>query len=229
MAAFRLVYSLGAISYFILIFFPDSENMTYLASVLMVTSVGGWDNIGLLIMELRVPPTNVAAVSLMIRTMAVSSGIFAPTVAALPAPMPYCLMLFVATCGLFATFNLPTPGEHLPSVKVTGKNKVIKVENENDDSLSMDTIAEEDKHYVIPTNFAIHVMSYNVSHTEQYLKVQRPRLHYTRLDPDYYLPTVDALEEEKSFFSNVLSKNSATPADISKPSDELEDFLENKD
>ena len=93
----------------------------------------------------------------------------------------------------------------------------------------MDTIEEEDKHYVIPTNFAIHVMSYNVSHTEQYLKVERPRLHYTRLDPDYYLPTIDALEEEKSFFSNVLSKNSATPADISKPSDELEDFLENKD
>ena len=98
--------------------------------------------------------------------------------------------------------------------------------------MSLETIEEEDKHYVIPTNFAIHVMSYNVSHTEQYLKVQRPRLHWTRLDPDYYLPEVD-LEEEKSFFSNVLTKNSvtpaATPADKSKPSEELEDFLENKD
>ena len=36
--------------------------MTHIAIVLLIVSIGGWLNINLLIMELRVPPESVAAV-----------------------------------------------------------------------------------------------------------------------------------------------------------------------
>ena len=55
-AAFKIIYGCGACSYLILIAFPSSNLMTYIAVVLMVTCIGGWDNISLLIVELRVPP-----------------------------------------------------------------------------------------------------------------------------------------------------------------------------
>lgn len=102
-SAFRVIYAIGAVSYLILVSFPGSPQMTYLAVILMVTSIGGWDNISLLIVELRVPPNNVAAVSLMLRTIAVSSGIFAPTISALPAPLPYIFSLLLATAGFVAS------------------------------------------------------------------------------------------------------------------------------
>ena len=66
MTAFRLISGFGAISYILMISFPDSDLMTYIAIVLMVTSIGCWDNISALIIELRVPPDNVAAVTLFI-------------------------------------------------------------------------------------------------------------------------------------------------------------------
>ena len=43
--AFTLIYCLGAASYLILTFFPHSPQLAYLATILMITSVGGWDNI----------------------------------------------------------------------------------------------------------------------------------------------------------------------------------------
>ena len=117
MTAFRVVYGFGAFSYVIMIVFPESDVMTYIAVVLMVTCIGCWDNISLLIIELRVPPNNVAAVSLMIRTISVSLGIFAPTISSLPEPYPYVVSLCAATFGLLASLNLPAPGLHLNAVE----------------------------------------------------------------------------------------------------------------
>ena len=74
--AFRCVFGTGIVSYFMLVFSEYlSLALTYLAIVLLTVSIGGWLNINLLIMELRVPPENVAAVQLMTRTMAVGSAI----------------------------------------------------------------------------------------------------------------------------------------------------------
>ena len=45
MTAFKMVYVTGLLSYAILIMFPNSELLTYLANVMLITSVGGWFNV----------------------------------------------------------------------------------------------------------------------------------------------------------------------------------------
>ena len=87
--------------------------MTHIAIVLLIVSIGGWLNINLLIMELRVPPESVAAVQLMTRTMAVGSAILTPTIASFHEPIPYLVLLAVSICGFFASTFLPVPGHHL--------------------------------------------------------------------------------------------------------------------
>ena len=44
MTAFKMVYVTGLLSYSILIMFPNSELLTYLANIMLITSVGGWFN-----------------------------------------------------------------------------------------------------------------------------------------------------------------------------------------
>lgn len=122
--AYQFVYVMGASGYLTFIFFPDNETLTFLGIIAMLICIGGMDNINLLIYELRVPHENVAAVTLMIRTMAVSSGILSPAVAALPAPIPFVILLAVATVGLVISLKLPPPGQHLNSVERTTDNKV---------------------------------------------------------------------------------------------------------
>ena len=46
---------------------------------------------------------------------------------------------------------------------------------------------ESGEKFVMPTNFNMHAMSHRETYIEKKLKVQRPRLTHTRLDPDYYL------------------------------------------
>ena len=84
MKAFRIVVGLGLIAYMLLIGFADSAIVGYIAIVLLVLSVGGWNNIMHLVIELRVPPLNIAAVSIMTKTIAVGSAVFAASVAPLP-------------------------------------------------------------------------------------------------------------------------------------------------
>jgi len=45
LTAFTIVYICGLVSYLILIIFPDSIMLTYLANVLLLTGIGGWINI----------------------------------------------------------------------------------------------------------------------------------------------------------------------------------------
>lgn len=114
MVAFRLVFATGVLSYVMLIFSEYmSWFMTYVANVLLIVSIGGWLNINLLIMELRVPPEKVAAVQLMTRTMAVGSAVSTPMIASLHTPIPYLVLLAVATAGFLASARLPAPGHHL--------------------------------------------------------------------------------------------------------------------
>ena len=70
---------------------------------------------------------------------------------------------------------------------------------------------------VKPTNMVFHAMSHVESYTEKQLKVQRPRLTITRLDPEFYLsnrykrptslPTDESVDAEANFEENMrLSK-----------------------
>lgn len=61
--AYRLVYFIGLCGYSTLILFPESVWLPYVGILLVITSIGGLFNTGLLILELRVPPQNVGAVS----------------------------------------------------------------------------------------------------------------------------------------------------------------------
>ena len=117
MTAFRIVYSCGLTSYLILILFPGSVALTYLANVLLITSVGGWFNTQLLILEMRVPPQSVGSVSALARTMAVGASVVAPSVANMTAPYPYLFLLSLATFAFMWTFALPAPGSNLPGVQ----------------------------------------------------------------------------------------------------------------
>ena len=50
--------------------------------------------------------------------MANASAILAPTVAILPAPTPYFILITVSICGFLASNYLPAPGHHLPKIVV---------------------------------------------------------------------------------------------------------------
>ena len=80
--------------------------------------LGGWLNIALLIVELRVPPTNVGSVTMICMTVAVGCGSIAPTISELPTPMPMIVSANIAFVAFIATFFLPEPGLYLPK---TGK------------------------------------------------------------------------------------------------------------
>ena len=111
MTAFRVAYSLGLVSYLIIIFLAETSSaLTYVANVLTITSVASWFNTMLLILELRVPPQNVGSVSALVRTMAVGGSVVAPTIANLPAPWPHVCLMGLATFAMILTIFLPAPG-----------------------------------------------------------------------------------------------------------------------
>ena len=131
--AFKCVFGTGIVSYIMLVFSNKlGLALTYIATVLLIVSIGGWLNINLLIMELRVPPENVAAVQLMTRTMAVGSAVLTPTIASLHPPIPYLVLLIVSFIGFLASTRLPIPGHHLPKVEATEDTKVKMVERESE-------------------------------------------------------------------------------------------------
>lgn len=117
MTAYRIVFVTGILSY-LMILFEDMFNplFAYTATVLLVVSIGGLININLLIMELRVPPKNIAAVQLMTRTIATGFGVLAPIISSQPTPIPYIVLMSISTLGFLASTRLPVPGHHLPKI-----------------------------------------------------------------------------------------------------------------
>ncbi len=83
------------------------------AVVTLIGSIGSWLNINLLIMELRVPPKNIASVQLLSRTIGVGFGIFSPTIASFEAPYPYLILICASIIGFLASIKLPDAGYHL--------------------------------------------------------------------------------------------------------------------
>ena len=186
MTAFRIVYTVGLISYLMLILFSQYTSVVYVANVLQIMSIGGWFNTALLIIELRVPHANVGSVSALTRTFAVGSSVLAPTVANLPAPLPQVFLMSLATFSFLLTFLLPPPGLNLPAVQKNGETSAILIEKQSNTPTlvpGMDPTNPEQP----MTNFAMHVNSFHQSYTEKALNVTRSRLNETGLDPEVYL------------------------------------------
>ena len=115
MTAFRIVYMCGLVSFLMLIFLAESSLLvTYLSNLLLITSIGGWNNTYLLILEMRVPPQNIGSIAALTRTFAVGSSVITPTIANLPAPYPFLFLMGLSTFSMLLTFLLPAPGLNLP-------------------------------------------------------------------------------------------------------------------
>ena len=185
LTAFRVVFSMGVVGYLTLIFLSHINIMVYIAYFVLNTSIGGWFNTAFLILEHQVPPQNIGSVSAIIRTMAVSACVTAPTIANLPDPWTYIILLSISTVGCILTYFLPPPGMHLPSVQKIGDASVLIDRSTNHPTLlSMrDPLNKEPQ----MTNYAIHSLSFNISYTEKTMNVSRPNLIETALDPDVYL------------------------------------------
>ena len=127
MKAFRIVFSLGLIAYILLISFSDNAHVGHIAIVFLVLSVGGWNNILQLIIEMRIPPLNIAAVSILTKTLAMGSGVFAATVASFPPTHAYTTLASLSICGLIASFWLPEPGHHLMEIQESSTANTVKL------------------------------------------------------------------------------------------------------
>ena len=182
--------------------------LTYLSTVLLIVSIGGWLNINLLIMELRVPPQNVAAVQLMTRTMAVGIAVLTPTIASLPTPIPYIILLIVSFLGFLASTRLPVPGHHLllKVEQTTDESKVKMVERGSENVTLNQNI--ENVHIVEPTPLIHHSMSHVETYTEREIRAHRPVLSVSRLDPLVYL--------DQDFIANQQKQTVAKVEDLVK-------------
>ena len=119
MVAFRIVFTTGIASYLVVIFCHEESSpfLVHTAIVMLIGSIGSWMNINLLILELRVPPKNIAAVQLLSRTIAVGFGVFTPSIASFEPPIPYLILLGTATMGFLASTRLPKAGHHLSKLE----------------------------------------------------------------------------------------------------------------
>lgn len=114
MKAFYINMAILVISELVLILFPFQGLHTYIAVFLLVGMLGGWINILLLVIELRVPPTNVGSVTMICMTIAVGCSASAPTISLLPKPLPIVVCLAITGISFIVSIFLPEPGLYLP-------------------------------------------------------------------------------------------------------------------
>ena len=123
MAIYNVIMASGIFSYTILIFFPDVNNiMIYITNCLLIGGLGGMQNLGSLIAELRVPPQSLGSVNLISQTVGAAFGSLAPFLSHLPGGYPLVVSGIYSTFAYFATFALPSPGAFLDK----GADKSIK-------------------------------------------------------------------------------------------------------
>ena len=198
MTAFYIVYVCGLVSFLTLIFFAEySALLTYAANLLLITSIGGWNNVYLLILEMRVPPQNLGSVAVLARTMSVGLSVVAPTVSNFRAPYPFLFLMGLATFSMLLTFLLPAPGQNLPSVKKTANEQAILVDKQSQTPTIAYMFDPLNMSYPM-TNYALHQSSFQETYTERVLNVSRPQLVDTGLDPEVYLNETNYLVEPKA-------------------------------
>ena len=111
---FRALWLLGLIGYLVLILFPDNDILPYVGIILITTSIEGWGNTFLLILELRVPPQNASSALVIIKTISIGAAISCPTIANLEQPFTLMIGMCLAFTAVLVTICLPRPGQHLP-------------------------------------------------------------------------------------------------------------------
>ena len=137
MVAFRIVFFTGVLSYLLVVYCEYEREtinplLTTAATLSLMGSIGSWVNINSLIMELRVPASNIAAVQLLSRTIAVGAGVFSPSIASLKAPYPYIILLIASIIGFFSSLGLPKAGNHLKPVIKKDDEKIKIVDPSSD-------------------------------------------------------------------------------------------------
>ena len=120
----------------------------------MVGMLGGWINISLLIIELRVPPTNVGSVTMICMTIAVGCGSAAPTISLLESPMPIVISLIITGISFLASLMLPEPGLYLPKHE---KNATLA--EKRSDAVSLLQVMSI-HNQLSPNYYGMHQMSY---------------------------------------------------------------------
>jgi hypothetical protein len=172
-SAFLVAYAFTLVSQLILTFFPEVTTLTYLGNIMLITGVGSWFNIMLLILEMRVPPQNVGAVSALTRTMALATAVTAPTIAQLAQPWPYVVLMAVAGLAMILSFALPPPGLHLPTAQKNEDQSVILIDRQTNMPVLAHHLDLTGPHYPM-TNYALHQASFQETFTERALNVTRP-------------------------------------------------------
>ena len=115
---FQLIFFSGMLSYFFFIFFPDlSHVIIYASNCLFVAHLGGWQNLGSLISELRVPPERLGSVNMIAQTIGVGSGLISPFIATLTGETPLMISAALSITVWAAMFALPKPGNYLTKVE----------------------------------------------------------------------------------------------------------------
>ena len=108
-------------SYFFFIFLPDlSHVIIYASNCLFVAHLGGWQNLGSLISELRVPPERLGSVNMIAQTIGVGSGMLAPFIATLPGEIPLMISAVLSISVWAAMFALPKPSKYFTKVEEFG-------------------------------------------------------------------------------------------------------------
>lgn len=163
MAVYNIIITISMFSYVIFIFLPDINVIViYMANCLFVGGLGGMQNLGFLISELRVPPNSLGSVNMFSFSAAVGFGFITPFVSQLPSPYP------LVACGLFAifaylaSFALPTTGAFL---KIKELNSNCKSE---DTSPHKSNTAE-----AVLSNHALHSMSFEETFMDRKLNASR--------------------------------------------------------
>ena len=66
MTVFKIIFAAGVLRYSIFIFGPADLNIAfiYTANCIFVGSLGGWQNLGSLVSELRVPPQSLGSINM---------------------------------------------------------------------------------------------------------------------------------------------------------------------
>ena len=79
MTVFKIIFAAAVMSYSIFIFGNDlSTIFTYLANCVLVGSLGGWQNLGSVILDIRVPPQSIGSVNMIAQTTGVGLGAIVP-------------------------------------------------------------------------------------------------------------------------------------------------------
>jgi len=117
MSSFKIIYVSGMLSCAIIIFLPEVNIMViYLANCVFACSMVGWQTLGFLIAEIRVPPQSLGSIIWIGQTAGIAASCLVPFISQLEGEMPIALCAIYQTVVAIAVYALPKPGKYLPKL-----------------------------------------------------------------------------------------------------------------